>query len=336
MRTLPTIGVVAGLAVIGLLVAWQGAARVADILGSVGWGIALLPLVWLLHLMASAASWRLLFGSGKGPRFIEAARALWMGHSVSTLLPVAGVGEEVVKVRVLTQADVSGVDASAAVVLDKTVQALSLLAWGLVGAGLLAGIHGGTDLAIAALIGSALLATGIAGFIAVQHAGPFGFLAQRLGRLPGFRNWSHLAHRAGEVDAIILELYRRRGRLALACALRLGARVVMTAEIVLVAYLMGHPVSLVDAIILRSLTTALRGATFVVPNGLGIQEGGFVALGVVAGLPPEFMLALSLATRGRELLVSVPGLIAWQHAEGRTLFKRLSGGRRRVSREPGR
>jgi hypothetical protein len=80
---------------------------------------------------------------------------------------------------------------------------------------------------------------------------------------------------------------------------------------------------------LKSLAGALRGAAFVVPGGWGLQEGSFVLLGGLLGLGPGFMLALSLATRAREVLVSVPGLLAWQHAEGRALWKRAGAARRR-------
>jgi hypothetical protein len=33
-------------------------------------------------------------------------------------------------------------------------------------------------------------------------------------------------------------------------------------------------------------------------------------------------LAISLSIRIRELIIDVPGLVFWQHAEGRALFRR--------------
>lgn len=329
MKALSIIGVALGLAAVGALLAWQGAARVLEILEAMGWGFALLPLLWLPYLAISAASFNLLFGADRGPGLGLVMRAFWFADSVGTLVPGGGVGPVVVKVRILMQAALSGVQTSAALVLDKTVEALSLLAWGLIGALCLAAAYGGAQVSVAAFAGSALLGAGIAGFIAVQRAGAFGYLAERLARIAGLDNWRSLLERAAEVDALIIEIYRRRGRLALSCALRLVGRAALTGELLVAAALMGHPISLVDALILRSLTSALRGAAFVVPAGLGVQEGGFIALGAVVGLQPEFMLALSLAGRARELLVAVPGLLAWQQAEGRALFRRLGPARRR-------
>src|SRR4051794_5919226 len=44
----------------------------------------------------------------------------------------------------------------------------------------------------------------------------------------------------------------------------------------------GHPANFVQAIILESLTNALRSAAFPVPAALGVQEGGFVGFGYLA------------------------------------------------------
>jgi hypothetical protein len=45
-----------------------------------------------------------------------------------------------------------------------------------------------------------------------------------------------------------------------------------------------------------------------------VQEGGYLLLAPVAGLPPEACLALSLAKRARELLLGLPGLVYWHYS----------------------
>jgi hypothetical protein len=40
-----------------------------------------------------------------------------------------------------------------------------------------------------------------------------------------------------------------------------------------------------------------------------VQEGGYLLLAPLAGLPPDAALALSLAKRARELLLGAPGLL---------------------------
>jgi len=322
MKRLAMIGLLLGLAAVTLLVAWQGFGTVAAALGTLGAGVLLLPVVFLPHLLFAAASWRLLFAPGRAPAFRHCLRAIWMGLSVDMLLPAAGLGGEVVKLRILMQSGSRGTEAGASVVVDKTVQAVSLVFWGLIGIGMLMVIQADDGLVFGALVASALLTAAIAGFVFVQHAGTFGFLARLVGRSKDAEAWSKVIGNAVELDAAIKALYGRPGRIVLASAIRLLARVALTTEVWLAASLMGLPITLWEALMLKSLTGALRGAVFFVPAGWGVQEGGFVVLGGLLGLAPEFMLALSLATRARELLVSLPGLLAWQHAEGRSFWSR--------------
>jgi uncharacterized membrane protein YbhN (UPF0104 family) len=79
---------------------------------------------------------------------------------------------------------------------------------------------------------------------------------------------------------------------------------------------MGHPVSYEQAVIIESLMHAVRGAAFAVPGALGAQEGGLIVLCAIFGVPPEAALGLSLVKRIPDLIIGVPGLIAWQAMEG--------------------
>jgi hypothetical protein len=77
------------------------------------------------------------------------------------------------------------------------------------------------------------------------------------------------------------------------------SRVFTLLEVWVVTRLIGLPIDFLDALMLESLTGAIRGAIFVVPVGIGVQESAFVLLGALFGWPAEAMLAISLATRGR-------------------------------------
>ena len=90
---------------------------------------------------------------------------------------------------------------------------------------------------------------------------------------------------------------------------------------------MGHEVSYATALVLESLGQAVRGAAFVVPGGIGVQEGGFVALCAVFGIPAPSAIALSLAKRFPEIVLGLPGLGVWQGLESRHLVVRRAQGR---------
>jgi len=123
------------------------------------------------------------------------------------------------------------------------------------------------------------------------------------------RDWSALTTQADAIDAAVQALYRKRRKVAATFAWSFVGWLVGTGEVWLALRFLGHPVDWVDALLLESLGQAIRGAAFMIPGSLGVQEGGYLLLAPLAGLRPETALALSLAKRARELLLGVPGLL---------------------------
>jgi uncharacterized membrane protein YbhN (UPF0104 family) len=87
--------------------------------------------------------------------------------------------------------------------------------------------------------------------------------------------------------------------------------------------LMGAPVSLAVGLVIDSLLYGMRSVAFMVPNAIGVQEGGLVLLGALFGMGPDAALALSFVKRGRDWAIGVPALLAWQAVEGRRAWTRL-------------
>jgi uncharacterized membrane protein YbhN (UPF0104 family) len=83
----------------------------------------------------------------------------------------------------------------------------------------------------------------------------------------------------------------------------------------------GRPLPFWSVVAIESLLFAIRNAAFMVPSGLGVQEGGYALLGPLFGLPAEAALALSLLKRARDIVVGVPVLLIWQVFEGRRSLK---------------
>ncbi len=319
------VGFLVGLGIVILLVAWQGVATIVDRLAGAGWSIMLVALFIPPDLILRATSFQLLFAPGRAPLFADTAFAMWIGSSVNFLLPVATVGGEFVKVRILTLRSVRGVDAAASVVLDKTVQAMSVLLWALIGIAILAVVTPPDEpMVTAAFVGAALLAFGIAGFVLVQYAGAFGIFARPVAWLSSNDRWQSMIEGAADLDVAIRDLYRQPGAVMASTCLRLAKRALMAGEVWLVAWLVGYPIGLAEAVMLNSLAVALRSAAFAIPGGLGVQEGGYIMVGALVGLPADVMLAISLATRLGELIEGLPGLLAWQFAEGKLYWGRRS------------
>lgn len=314
-----------GLALITLLALWQDVAVIAQRLTAPGWGILWVAVFALPDLLLSSASWRFLFTpNGHQPTYRNTVAAMWIGTSVNTVLPVASVGGEWVKARLLTKWATPGTYAAASVVVDKTVQALSVLLGAILGMVFLFLIAPDPQILSAALLGCALLAIGIIGFVLAQCAGTFGFLARLPASIARSPKWQSLASNAVILDTAILAIYRQPSAILLASGVRLLLRILMAGEVWLAALLIGYPIKIEEALILTSLGMAIRSAGFVIPGGLGIQEGGFIAIGTMLNLPPHVALSISLATRIRELITAFPGLLAWQYLESQMLWPRLA------------
>ena len=102
MRALPMIGLVLGLLIFVLLILWQGVGDIFDLLATSGWELLTLPIVWAPCLLAAAYSWRMLFPKQHTPEFGKVLKALWIGRAINTLLPVASIGGEIAKARLIT------------------------------------------------------------------------------------------------------------------------------------------------------------------------------------------------------------------------------------------
>ncbi|SIT46948.1 Membrane protein [Paraburkholderia piptadeniae] len=313
------------------LLAWQGFGPVVSTLMAAGWGLALVAAFHLLPLVLDAGAISVMFD--RKARHVterDAVFARWIGESVNSLLPAGQIGGPVMMVRQLSQRGLRMRDAAAAITVSTTLQALAQIVFAMLGLLLFgaSAAHGAMhDLQTAALIATGVLGALIAGFYMAQRRGLFGKALRVLSKVFGKRDWSSLTTRADAVDVAVRELYAQRGKVAASFALSLAGWIVGTVEVWLALRFLGHPVGWIDALLLESLGQAIRGAAFAIPGSLGVQEGGYLLLAPLVGLPPEAALALSLVKRARELLLGLPGLL-YLH------FSERSWQRRRATRLP--
>ncbi len=322
IRIVSYIGLLAGLLILALLIVWQGIDEIFKLLLESGFSLLLLPIVWLPSLFAAVISWHFLFPVKRIPPFKELSFALWMGRAINTLLPVASIGGEIAKARLLMLWGRGGVDASASVLVDKTVQALALVPWAIIGTALLVYLAIDNELAMLIMLGTFLLGLGIVGFVIVQRAGLFGFITRFIGKFHTSDGWGKITNNAHEVDLLVKEIYSNKKRFLASILWRTIGLIWQTSEVWLACYLLGHPIGLIEALMLKSLTSIMTDIAFIIPNGYGIQEGGYLMLGAFIGLSPELSLAISLATRIRELIVDLPGLLYWHHIEAKYLLNK--------------
>jgi putative membrane protein len=319
------LALLAGLAVFTVLIAWQGLDTVAATFGLAGWNPLWLPVYFFcLPIALSTLSWRAFFAPR--PPFLPALHAMWIGLAVNWMLPVAQIGGEFVRARIIARRGVAAGEAYASALVDKTSQALTQLTYAVCGIVLFAGLHAVPDVTYAAAAFAVVLAAGIYTFYRIQQAGLF-VAAVKLGaKLVGRFDWVRAAEGAGNVDEAVRGIYARRADFWKGCAWRFAARVVAAGEVWLAFQFLGHPISVLDAVIIESIGQAVRGAAFIVPGALGVQEGGYMLLAAALGIGPELGLALSLCKRVRELAIGIPGLVSWKLWETQHLMRRAHTG----------
>jgi putative membrane protein len=217
--------------------------------------------------------------------------------------------------------------AAASLVVDMQLTLISQLIFTLVGIGFLLGhsASGAMRLASDLAWGVVALAPVLVLFALVQHASPFERITRLLNRATSGKLTS-LVGRSAQIDESIKAIWRRRGVvLRYLFFWQTLQNFATSIEIWLALRFLGSPVSLAEAFVIESLIQAVSSAAFFVPGGLGVQEGAFMVIGRALGLTPSTSLALAGARRIRDVLIFVPGLVAWQVAESSAKAKGSGG-----------
>jgi len=316
----------AGLALLVALIAYHGVGDVASAVAMAGWGLVAIVAYRALPMLADTLGWLVLLPHAYRRPLAQLLWMRWIGDAINLLLPVAQVGGELVRARLLSRSGVPGPMAGASVVVDLTAAVLTQVAFALLGAALLAERGGAGDAALGIAVGIGMFSLLLIGFYLAQRAGMFESLARNLERLARGGDWLALVGSAAQLDRAVTQLYRRRSAFWRASAWRFAFWLLGVGESWLALHFLGHPAAILEALVLESLGSAVRAAAFAIPGALGVQEGSFILLGSLLGLSPETSLAVSLIKRVRELAVGLPALVAWQLSEGHRVLRRGAQG----------
>jgi putative membrane protein len=308
------------------LIIESGAAQVAHAMLVVGWWLIPITLFHLIPLIFSALSWRQLLPAAGRPHGFAVVWIRWIRESINSLLPVAGIGGDVASIRLAHLQGLPIADAAASMVVDTTLGVVTQMIFVLSGVGMLlmrANERGTLIVAVFALIGTGVLLGAVAAFVFVQHRGLFAGFAKFVRALLPENRHSTFATSASAIDGAVVAAYRSPLVIWRASVLRVVGWAAGAGEVWLVMYALGHPIGILDAYILESLSSGVRAAAFILPGALGVLEGSLVVFGALFGLPAHAALAISLSKRVRELALGVPGLLFWHWIEGRYLLRRV-------------
>jgi putative membrane protein len=323
MRRLATLGALAGLVLLTALILAQGWSAIVAAFAHAGWALLLVVPARLFTLALDAGAWRALLAPFDPARAAGPLFLLWVAsvrEAVNRLLPVAGIGGEVVGVRLARHRIPDTTALSASVIVEVLLTIVVLYVYCGLGVVLMARLAAGLGqvwIVAASLLLS--LPLPVVAWWLLRHGAPFERLEQWAVRLLGPQN-SIALHLDGEkLDAAIRRLFGEHRQLLRAGGLSLLSYLLGTFETWYALYLLGHPVSLQAAVAIEALTQATRHASFLVPAGLGAQEAAVLLFGHLAGVGGDVALSLALVKRMRELLLGIPALLSWHWFETRRM-----------------
>jgi putative membrane protein len=283
----------------------------------VGGGVVWIVLWRFVAIALLALAWRQLFKSSDRPTMLGTFLARWVGESVNTLLPVAQVGGEIVRGRLIMRrlggAAMPLTIVVGTIIVDMTLNLTGQFALALAGAWHVwrvanRGVLEVGVACLAAMLPLALLAVAQQPAVLARAHRGFGRLAGKDRDSGG----------AAEFSTAVRAVYARTGEFLKALALHLVSAFTRALEIWIVLWMMNAPIGVMDAVMIEGLAGAFRTAAFLLPAGLGVQEGALLVISGWIGVPPTQALALALIKRARELLVGGSGLLAWPVVERAT------------------
>ncbi len=238
-------------------------------------------------LVLGASRWMVLLPQGEAasrPSFPLLLRQYFVGHFYNTLLP-GGFGGDIVRGVISKQHAGTLASAMAAVILERIVGLLGIIAVAFVSAALCGPLLVRSGLLPVAVFGAVAIVLGTVGLIGSLH-----LLARA-----SWPNWliqrgpPRIARLAIAVD----EYRERRGAVLLSLLVTVAIQLIMVAAVYAIAKGIAAPVGLVDCLLIVPLIQLVSCIPISI-SGLGIREAAFVVLLGQLGVPEGQSLGVSL------------------------------------------
>jgi putative membrane protein len=319
MKRRVVFGLILGIAAFAVVLATHNMTTVFGALAGAGWRLSWVVIWRILSIFASAVGWWCLFPVSAKPPYPYLALGRWISEAINHLLPVVQIGGDVVRARLAYLVaqrrglPLSGVATAAVQVIDITC-ALSAQVI-MVTIGFLLLWWRGNVAVWPVVIGIAIAFVPLVLLVVAQRRDVLRGATGILGKA-GLQHFLQSISAAGDhLAAQFSTLYRRKRAIAGAISWHVIASVLRIGETWSALWVFGHPISLTDALLVDVMAGAARSLAFFIPGALGAEESGILLICGLVGIEPSLALALALSKRARDLVLGLPGLLAWLVAE---------------------
>lgn len=303
---------VTGLLFTGWLVSQTGLDVIWQELVSLGpwWVLFLLPYMGVYFF--DALGWKYSFLKETRVPYWLLFKARLAGESINYTTPTAYVGGEPVKAYILSKKEAAPMpDGLASVVIGKFLMTVTEVIFILIGILITVSIKDENQ----SLFWGLLLFFGaflvFLGFMMIfQQKGLGKFFSEKTRKIQFISSYLD-CHKEGiqEFDKILARYYRdEKSQMFLSSAFYFLGWLCGALEIYLILYLTGNPVSLTTAFAMEAISVAIKGAGFIVPGSIGIQDGGQVWVFIFFGFSASVGVTFAILRRVREVVWIVLGL----------------------------
>ncbi|MDF7674526.1 lysylphosphatidylglycerol synthase domain-containing protein [Acetobacteraceae bacterium ESL0709] len=323
-----------GILLFAFLTAKAGIGPIKTALAKVGFsGFFILVALQLLINLGLGLSWK---GSVPEMSWRRLTIARFVRDAAGSCLPFSQLGGMIagLKATIPTPPTVDGQNSSpkigwaesiAANIVDITCETLAQIIFILLALLCLLGHQEAGQFIFPLIIGLVLLSAGIGGFIWTQQRS--GNILKKIGLFLSRHiaaGWEESFHNHTDSFQTALEKLWDNPR-HIACGAFLHLVLWLSSAVVTwtALYFLGVSVTIFDAIAIEGVVCGMMTVGFLVPGSLGVQEGAYMALGLVFGISTDISFSLSLLRRGRDIVIGVPVLLLWQLSEIRHLKKTL-------------
>jgi putative membrane protein len=320
MRFFAPIAGIFGLALLTGLVGYFGFASVMQAALNSHWATALVVLARAVALAGCGIGWWCLL-MPKGPPAHVFIALRFIREAINGLFPFAVVGGDIIGARLLSHFGIPMSLAVASILIDIFVQVVSLLIYVGTGVAIVLDLPGPHRLSTITFVMMAIALPAVAGFFLALNFGAFDPVVRWLVAFGEKRRWSVFAHVVDLGDQL-QSIWRNHRGLSASLFVHVVTVFFGAAEVWIAFYFMGHPVSVAAAIAIESIGQGGKAAAFMLPGGIGVQDGTLIAAAAIFGVPVEVALAMALIKRVPDLVLGIPSLLLWQTLEGRRLFAR--------------
>ncbi len=281
-------------------------------LKEIGWGILVVLVVYKIAFMVDTFAWQFtLPGTQFTKRWLyDLWKVRMVGSAFSKVMPFSSWGGVPIKGYILKHHyGIRYREGTASMILAESTHMISLVIFAATGVFL---IILGSDLPesfhLFAVLSLGAITLGIFLFYIVQRYKITSLTGTWLSQRKFGQRLEKFLHQIHDMDERLVQFYTcEKRRFISALFLNLVNWYLGALEIFVIFYLLGHPITIVEAIILETLIELVRAGTFFIPSGLGSTEAVFmIATEAIAG-QPALGVAAALIRRVREIVWLVWG-----------------------------